>query len=294
MSQATYMRKSFFGFANTIYEEKFMKKSAILLAAIALCLSASAVAKPDLTVRDIRLVKGCKIKVTVANIGKTGVPKSAYNLPKAAGVQMYRNGKPWGGIILKGFDPAGKLRKPRSSASHIWFPRAKNLQLKPGIHQIKVVVDHNKNLKESNERNNVKVVRLKCPGGLKRKPDLTVRALFLDRRCRINVVIANVGNAGVPASAYNLPNAVGVQMYRNGKPWGGLILKGVDPTGKLKSPGTSVKHVWFPRAKNLRLKPGAHKLRVVVDNNKKLAELREHNNAMGRVVRCRRAFPVIK
>ncbi|HDK16489.1 MAG TPA: hypothetical protein ENG75_00915, partial [Nitrospirae bacterium] len=70
------------------------------LAALFLLSPLAAFAAPDLTVKDIRLVKGCKIQVTVANIGTTGVPSSYYNLPKAVGVQMYKGSQAWGGLIL--------------------------------------------------------------------------------------------------------------------------------------------------------------------------------------------------
>lgn len=123
-------------------------------------------ALPDLIVRDIRLVNGCQIQVTIANIGKQGVPASFYNLPKAVGVQMYNNGKPWGGLILSGFDPAGNLKKPGGIATHIWFPNAANLKLTPGIHSIKVVVDHGKVMAEARENNNSLTRRVKCGGSV--------------------------------------------------------------------------------------------------------------------------------
>lgn len=120
---------------------------------------------PDLIVRDIHLVKGCQILVTIANIGRHGVPASLYNLPKAVGVQMYNNGKPWGGLILSGFDPKGNLKKPGGVARHIWFPNAANLKLTPGVHSIKVVVDHGNVLPEARENNNSLTQRVKCSDG---------------------------------------------------------------------------------------------------------------------------------
>lgn len=124
--------------------------------------SSTAKKLPDLIVRDIRLVKGCKIQVTLKNIGTAGVPSSYYDLPNAVGVQMYNGGKPWGGIILKGFDPAGKLKSPGGTATHIWFPNAANLNLGGGTHSIKVEVDNGKVLTELNETNNTLTRRLTC------------------------------------------------------------------------------------------------------------------------------------
>jgi hypothetical protein len=120
---------------------------------------------PDLIVKSIKLTNNCKIAVTVANIGKVGVPSSYYNLPKAVGVQMYVDGKPWGGLILKGFDPKGYLKKPYSQATYIWFPKASNLNLTPGTHTIKVFVDNNKNLIEAKENNNTLTKKVYCRSG---------------------------------------------------------------------------------------------------------------------------------
>lgn len=152
----------------------------VIVLALSVVLSAQLVKLrlPDLVVSDIRLVKNCQIQVTVKNIGRAGVPSSYYNLPKAVGVQMYRNGKPWGGLILKGFDPAGKLKRPGGEATYIWFPQAENLKLGPGPHSIKVIVDHSNVLKELKENNNTLTRRLICrsgslgtppPGSLKNK-----------------------------------------------------------------------------------------------------------------------------
>ncbi len=117
---------------------------------------------PDLIVSDIRLVNGCQIEVTIKNIGATGVLAANYNLPDAVAVQMYKDNQPWGGIILAGFDSAGNLKQPGGSASWIWFPSAENLKLSAGTHNIKVEVDSNKKLAESNENNNVLSRTLRC------------------------------------------------------------------------------------------------------------------------------------
>jgi hypothetical protein len=117
---------------------------------------------PDLIVKDIKLVNDCKIAVTVANIGNAGVPADKYVLPKAVGIQMYNGSKPWGGLILKGFDPAGKLKKPGGVATYIWFPGAANLNLKPGWNTLKVIADNNKNLTELKEYNNTLTKRVYC------------------------------------------------------------------------------------------------------------------------------------
>ncbi len=130
---------------------------------------------------------------------------------------------------------------------------------------------------------------LYCGGGTAQKlPDLIVKDIKLVNDCKIAVTVANIGNAGVPASYYNLPNAVGIQMYNGSKPWGGLILKGFDPAGKLKNPGGVATYIWFPGAKNLNLTNGYHTLKVIADNNKNLTELKEDNNTLTKRVYCKK------
>lgn len=125
---------------------------------------------PDLIVRNIRLTEGCKIEVTIKNIGAAGVPDSYYDLPSAVSVQMYNGPKPWGGIILKGFDPNGKLKNPGGEAVHLWFPDTANLKLGPGAHSLRVEVDNNKVLQETNEANNSLTVQVNCKPGLSIDP----------------------------------------------------------------------------------------------------------------------------
>jgi hypothetical protein len=117
---------------------------------------------PDLVVRDIRLIKDCKIEVTIANIGTAGVPSSYYDNPNAVAVQMYKGSQASGGMILKMFDPAGKLKSPGGVAAHVWFPLAANLNLSPGTHSLKVTVDVGGVLTELSETNNSLTRRVTC------------------------------------------------------------------------------------------------------------------------------------
>jgi len=119
---------------------------------------------PDLVVKDISLVEDCKIKVTIANIGAAGVPAAGYDMHNGAAIQMYRFDAPWGGIRLGAVDPDGKLKSAGGQVSWIWFPGASNLNLSPGVHSIKVVVDNNNAVMESDESNNHLTRRLNCPG----------------------------------------------------------------------------------------------------------------------------------
>lgn len=124
--------------------------------------SSRAVKLPDLIVSDIKLIKDCKIEITLKNIGTAGVPASGYDLHKGAGIQMYKSGKAWGGIRLGAVDRSGRLKTPGNSVKHVWFPGAANLALGAGTHSIKVIVDNNNAVAELNEKNNSKTVRLTC------------------------------------------------------------------------------------------------------------------------------------
>jgi len=117
---------------------------------------------PDLVVRDIQLDKDCNIIVTIKNIGTAGAPSSGYDPATGASIQVYKGSQAWGGLRLGAFDPAGRLKKPGASVKQVWFPEAKNLDLEPGTHSIKVVVDGNNAVTEANERNNSRMERLLC------------------------------------------------------------------------------------------------------------------------------------
>ncbi|MCP4707475.1 MAG: hypothetical protein GY869_02520, partial [Planctomycetes bacterium] len=157
---------------------------------------------------------------------------------------------------------------------------------------VKGVVDLWNDVKEANERNNSRTRKnLSCrTGGTKKLPDLVVKDIRLIKNCKIEVTVKNIGTAGVPSSYYDLPKAVAVQMYKGTKPWGGLILKGFDPAGKLKVPGGTAVHTWFPRAANLNLTPGTHSIKVIVDNGKVLTELSETNNSLTRRLTCKKTI----
>ncbi len=117
---------------------------------------------PDLIVSDIQLDKDCHILITIKNSGPGGVPDSGYHSKTGAAIQVYKGSKAWGGMRLAAFDPAGNLKNPGGSVTKAWFPDAANLDLGPGTHTIKVVVDNNTAVAEKNEGNNTRVQGLSC------------------------------------------------------------------------------------------------------------------------------------
>ena len=136
---------------------------------------------PDLIVSDIQSISGCKIRITIRNIGRAGVLRTGYDPHKGAVIQMIMDGKPWGGIRLDAADPSGRLKKPGTSVSHVWFPNAANLALSPGAHSVKVVIDNNNAVAELNEKNNTKTVRLRCRGSASGKVEETPRVQITRR-----------------------------------------------------------------------------------------------------------------
>ncbi len=160
-----------------------------------------------------------------------------------------------------------------------------------GLFYLGAVVDPGNVVKESNEQNNTAYCPMKIkgePGEQQpgRLPDLIVKDIRLLRNCKIEVTIANIGAAGVPAAGYDLNNGAAIQMYRFANPWGGIRLGAVDPTKKLMTPGQSVSWVWFPNAANLNLTPGTHSIKVIVDNNNAVTESNETNNTRTERLTC--------
>jgi len=120
--------------------------------------------KPDLEVTDIRLKRGCTIEVTIRNLGSGGVRWFNYVPPKAVRIQMMVDSKPWGSMTLKEFDPGWKLKASGGTVVSIWnpSPRVRSYQLKSGSHVIKVAVDADGILPESEKSNNRLVRQVKC------------------------------------------------------------------------------------------------------------------------------------
>lgn len=118
-------------------------------------------------------------------------------------------------------------------------------------------------------------------------PDLIVSNINLIKDCKIEITIKNIGTSGVPASGYDLNTGAGIQMYNGAKAWGGIRLGAIDLLGRLKTPGNSVKYVWFPQAANLALGAGTHSIKVVVDSNNGVAELNENNNSKTSRLMCK-------
>lgn len=118
--------------------------------------------RPDLEVTKMWLKGDCQIYITIENNGPGKLLPSAYDMKKGAAIQMYRNSKPWGGIRLGAVDKGKVLVNPGGKITHKWFPLAANLKLPTGGSLMKVVVDNNNVVKETNELNNSLTRKLNC------------------------------------------------------------------------------------------------------------------------------------
>ena len=113
--------------------------------------------------------------------------------------------------------------------------------------------------------------------------DLSVSDIRIVSNCKIQATIRNTGRATLTERAYMAL----VKMFNDNRAWGEMILKRLDPRRRLKNPGGSITFVWLPSAKHLRLSPGRHRLKLVVDYRNILKESNERNNVMVREVTCR-------
>ncbi|MEJ1366190.1 MAG: hypothetical protein RPU52_13970 [Candidatus Sedimenticola sp. (ex Thyasira tokunagai)] len=119
---------------------------------------APATSMPDLAVAGVKLDVRCRPVVTLVNRGGRGVPVSAYDRQNSAGIQLYKNGKPWQGVALFGFDRKKALLKPGGRADFTLFQ-----SLPPDTStRVKVVADSRNQIRESEKMNNTLEVELRC------------------------------------------------------------------------------------------------------------------------------------
>ena len=119
-------------------------------------------AYPDLQVTKMWLGNNCQINITIKNNGPGKLKLSAYDMHNGAAIQMYKKNKPWGGIRLGAIDKSKVLVNPGATITHVWFPGAVNLKLPAGGTILKVIVDNNNVVKETNELNNSLTKKVNC------------------------------------------------------------------------------------------------------------------------------------
>jgi hypothetical protein len=112
------------------------------------------VSLPDLSIEKVYLTRDNQLAVQLVNSGDTPLPDRFWQ-KEAPTIYLYRNGKGWGGVTLTIFDPDRRLAKPGGKAVYIF----QNLKIR-GSETIKVVVDSEDTIRESNESNNEVTERL--------------------------------------------------------------------------------------------------------------------------------------
>jgi len=113
---------------------------------------------PDLEVTDIFLTPKCYVAVRVRNNGPGRVPDDVWRIhgPESCAVYLYIDGRGWGGATLWKFDPGRKLQHAGGSIVYV-----SNLKVEKKA-QITAVVDHTKQVRETNEFNNKMGTGLLC------------------------------------------------------------------------------------------------------------------------------------
>jgi len=124
-------------------------------------------------------------------------------------------------------------------------------------------------------------------------PDLTItniRVIKLNKECKVEITIKNIGTAGVPDEKYGMvgddSKASSVIVKIGSIHSVGNYLRLVDPSGKLKIPGGEVKNIWFKTDSFSTVPPGLHSITAIADNNCKISELNESNNRLTKRLKC--------
>ncbi|MCP3951322.1 MAG: hypothetical protein GY697_03770 [Desulfobacterales bacterium] len=102
-------------------------------------------------------------------------------------------------------------------------------------------------------------------------PDLAVTRIWLDKECKVQVAVANTGQARM-APAYYRKNVPVLYLYRNGSPWGGAALNVLDPAKKLVRKGGRATY-----SSNLKIQ-GTVQVKAMIDQRNSLQESNEKNN----------------
>jgi hypothetical protein len=113
-------------------------------------------------------------------------------------------------------------------------------------------------------------------------PDLTILKVYLEKDCRVAVVVKNLGPGEVPNDvwAVHTPKSAGVYLYRNGTGWGGEAIWSFDPAKALQKPGGVA--TWVS---NLVVS-GTESIKAVVDLWNVVAEANESNNSLAAKLTC--------
>lgn len=230
---------------------------------------------PDLTVEDVSLNNEKLLTVKVANrSGGTGVHIGRWKQTGPDAITLHADVEGRGyGVTLPAADPAGRLRRPRSSLTYV-FDKVKITKST----RVTVTVDATGKVMETDENNNSKTVQLGPPTAtlipqtITGRPDLTVSGIRLDAGKRIVVEIANIGIAGLDPSLWNSGSQPHLNLKMNGNGWSNVSLAMVDRDKNLAKPGGRALY-----STGYVLRQNAT-VRATIDADNVIAEGNESNN----------------
>lgn len=102
--------------------------------------------------------------------------------------------------------------------------------------------------------------------------DLAVTNLALTGDSLVMVDIKNNGPGEVPSQVWTSSESASVMLFREGKRWGGVSIKVIDPQRNLQKPGGTIRYV-----SNLKV-IGPEKITAVVDYGNRIREADKENN----------------
>jgi hypothetical protein len=235
---------------------------------------------PDLTVTNVSLNASKQLSVKVANrAGCGGVHIARWNQKGPDAITLLANvdGRNYG-VTLPGADPAGKLRRPRSSMTYV-FDKVKITKSA----KVTVTVDASRKVMEANEANNAKTVQLGPPKAtligmapIAGKPDLTVRAIRLNNQHKVIIEVKNAGIAGLAPSLWNGGNQPSLNLKMNNNGWANISLSGLDPQKNLsRKGGVAVYNTGYVLNQPVQIS-------ATIDTTNVVAEGNENNNTLVR------------
>ncbi|MGD2125484.1 MAG: CARDB domain-containing protein [Desulfobacteraceae bacterium] len=110
--------------------------------------------------------------------------------------------------------------------------------------------------------------------------DLVITKIRLDNQCTVVVEVTNKGPGKVPDQVWTSRASASLYFFRNGRSWGGVSLKRMDPERKLQSEGGRKKF-----RSNIKIS-GTERIKAVVDYKNRVHETNEDNNAREETLSC--------
>ncbi len=229
------------------------------------------VKRSDLTISHLTLNDDGYVVVYVQNIGEGVITINPRNKVQTVDLYMKVDGKNWGGTTHKLFDPEKVLV----------FPGGR-VRVETGLKltspkTITASIDMNHAVIESNERNNTKTKKLDP-----RKPDLAITKISLDRDCKVNVTVKNMGPGPVNEMVWIHKDFkdTGLFLKVNGKNWGGATFRGLDESRRLSQSDGAVVY-----RSNLTVKSQAT-VSATIDDKSLIKESNEANNQLSQALKC--------